>query len=196
MKHFKSAFKNYLLLNSFYTWYEYCNSNTATHQSQRKNQLWGPNILLFKRHLGLTPGVNQQQDEAHHYRIQYGLRDEWSYTSTAIYTCTVWTGKAFTELLFCHPTHRTVVNAVQPVGWPQGKSSFTELLQSRQMLTVNMVQQLTVRIMCTEHHCHKILCALQVMVHIPIYVCPTCKGISFQEQNGINYLHITALPTL
>ena len=44
-----------------------------------------PNILLFGRHLGLTPAVNQLEGEAHHYHIECGLRVEWSYTFTAIY---------------------------------------------------------------------------------------------------------------
>jgi len=48
---------------------------------------------------------------------------EWSYTSTPIYAYKVWTGKAFTVLLFCHPTLRMEVKAVPDVAWPQGKSS-------------------------------------------------------------------------
>jgi len=48
---------------------------------------------------------------------------KWSHTSTPIYVYMVWTGKTFTVLLFCHPTLRMAVKAVQDVGWPKGKSS-------------------------------------------------------------------------
>jgi hypothetical protein len=49
---------------------------------------------------------------------------EWSYTSTSIYVYMVWTGRAFTELLFCHPALRTAVKAVPDVVWPQERVDY------------------------------------------------------------------------
>jgi len=123
VKHFKSAWKNCHHLNSHYTSYEYCNSNTATHNSHSVQTNSADQTFYYSRGTWIWPLWYQPEGETHHYPIQCGLMVEWSYTSTPMYAYMVWTGKAFTVLLFCHPIRRMEVKAVPDVGWPQGKSS-------------------------------------------------------------------------
>jgi len=44
-----------------------------------------PNIILFRRYLGLTPRVNQLEGKAQHNPIKCGLTVGWSFTAPAIY---------------------------------------------------------------------------------------------------------------
>jgi hypothetical protein len=123
VKHLKSAFKNYHHLNSLYTSCEHCNSNIATQHSHNVQTGTADQTFCCSRGTWLWPlGETSKRVRLTNtlLNVVLGLSGA---THLLPFMSTVWTGKAFTVLLFCHPTLRMAVKAVWDVGLPQGKSS-------------------------------------------------------------------------
>jgi hypothetical protein len=70
--------------------------------SNRPDVLWVPRILLFNDYRGWFPGVKRpERDVDHSSPPSAEVKNEWSYTSTPIYSFTEWTRTTLLSIYVC-----------------------------------------------------------------------------------------------
>ena len=155
MKQFKSAYKNYHHLNPLYTSYQYCNSNTTTHHSHNIHTSCADQTFYCSTGTWVWPTRSISLKVTTLFNGDLSMS---AATHLLPFMPTVWIGKAFTVLLFCHPTLRTAVKAVRYVGWPQGKSSLLNCFTNSRCLQLMWHSSWCSEQRILNRQCHNIWC--------------------------------------